>query len=289
MSALDNAGASPRRDGGGADDGGGPGDRGGAGVKPTLYVISGSHACATAMLMLAHKRIGYRRVRLPTGLHPMAVRALGFPGHKESIRKVHGHTGRSLALLDRLGTVPALRYGSRRVQTNRRIARFLDEVRGDPPLFPSDAQRRQAVEEAEAWGDEIFQMSARRLGLTGSLNGLDSFRDRGNSGRLGALLSPSEKLRVLGARGVAGRAFEANAQVEGQLVRELPALLDQIDAWLGMGVLGGERLNAADFMIAPSIALIAYRLDLRPQIEARPTGAYVERVLPEPPLSAPRG
>ena len=57
-----------------------------------------------------------------------------------------------------------------------------------------------------------------------------------------------------------------------------------IDAWLAAGVLGGEQLNAADYMIAPSIALIAYRLDLRPQIEARPAGAYVERVLPEPPL-----
>ena len=255
--------------------------------RPTLYVISGSHACRAAMLMLAHKRIGYRRVQLPTGMHPLAVRALGFPGHKQSIRSVHGRTGRSLALLDRLGTVPALRYGSQRVQTNRRIARFLEGVQGEPPLFPAAAERRRAVEEAEAWGDEVFQMAARRLGLTGSLNGLDNFRDRGNSGRLGALLSPSEQLRVLGARGVAGMAFQANAQVEGELMQELPALLDKVDAWLAAGVLGGEQLNAADFMIAPSIALIAYRLDLRPQIEARPVGAYVERVLPEPPLPAP--
>jgi glutathione S-transferase len=257
-------------------------------ARPTLYVICGSHACATSMLMLAHKRIDYRRVQLPTGLHPMAVRALGFPGHKQPIREVHGRTGRALALLDRLGTVPALRYGSQRVQTNRRIARFIDELRSDPPLFPADARRRRAVEEAEAWGDEVFQMSARRLGLTGSLKGLDNFRDRGNSGRLGALLSPNEKLRVLGARGVAGAAFQANAQVEGQLLAELPALLDRVDAWLGTGVLGGEQLNAADFTIAPSIALIAYRLDLREQIEARPAGAYVERVLPEPPLPTPR-
>jgi glutathione S-transferase len=234
-------------------------------ARPTLYVISGSHACRTAMLMLEHKQLEYRRVRLP-------------------IREVEGKTGRSLALLDRLGTVPALRYGSRRVQTNRRIARFLDEIEAHAPLFPADEERRRAVEEAEAWGDEIFQMSARRLGLTGSLAGLDNFRDRGNSGRLGALLSPSERLRVLAARGVTSVAFKANAQVEGQLVAELPGLLDRIDAWLAAGVLGGENLNAADYMIAPSIALIAYRLDLRAQIDARPAGTYVERVLPEPPL-----
>jgi glutathione S-transferase len=77
-------------------------------ARAKLYVISGSHACRTAMLMLAHKRIAYRQVRLPTGMHPMAVRALGFPGHKAPIRTVEGGTGRSLALLDSMGTVPAL-------------------------------------------------------------------------------------------------------------------------------------------------------------------------------------
>ena len=255
-------------------------------ARATLYVISGSHACATAKLMLEHKQIAYRRVQLPTGVHPFAVRVLGFPGHKAPIREVEGETGRSLALLDRLGTVPALRYGTERVQTNRRIARFLEEVEPQAPLFPADVGRRAEVEAAVAWGDEVFQMSARRLGLTGSLSGLDGFRDRGNSGRLGALLSPNEILRVLASRGVTSVAFKANAQVEDQLVAELPGLLDRIDAWIATGVLGGEQLNAADYMIAPSIALIAYRLDLRPKIEARPAGEYVERVLPEPPLPA---
>jgi glutathione S-transferase len=254
-------------------------------ARPTLYVISGSHACRSAMLMLEHKQLAYRRVRIPTGMHPFAVRALGFPGHKQAIRKVQGRTGRSLALLDRLGTVPALRMGSQRVQTNRRIARFLDRAQPEPALFPADPGRRGAVEEAEEWGDEVFQMAARRLGLTGSLRGLDNFHDRGNSGRLGALLSPNERLRVLTARGVTAAAFKANAEAEDQLVRELPPLLDRIDAWIAAGVLGAQQLNAADFMIAPSIALISYRLDLRPQIEARPLGAYVEGVLPEPPLA----
>jgi hypothetical protein len=106
-----------------------------AGVQVKLYVICGSHACSTAMLMLDHKGIAYRRVQLPTGMHPMAVRALGFPGHKAPIRSVEGSTGRSLALLDRLGTVPALRYGAERVQTNRRIARGVTSV-----AFKANAQ-----------------------------------------------------------------------------------------------------------------------------------------------------
>jgi len=254
--------------------------------EPRLYVISGSHACRSAMLMLAHKQVSYRRVRLPTGLHPMLVRALGFPGHKAPIRTVDGGTGRTLALLDRMGTVPALRWGSERVQTNRRIARFLERVVPEPSLFPSEPTHRRAVEEVEAWGDEVFQMAARRLGLTGSLKGLDNFRDRANSGRLGPLLSPNERVRVLAARGVTSVAFQANAEAERQLVRELPALLDQIDGWIATGVLNGPELNAADFVIAPSLALIAYRRDLRADIEARPAGALMERVLPEPALAS---
>ena len=219
-------------------------------------------------------------------MHPFAVRALGFPGHKQPIRERRGRArGRSLALLDRLGTVPALRFGSERVQTNRAhraLSRATCEP--EPPLFPADAQRRRDVKQAEAWGDEVFQMAARRLGLTGSLNGLDNFRDRGNSGRLGALLSPSERCACSAARGVTATAFKANAQVEGQLVASCRRCSTGSTHGSPPACSAAQQLNAADFMIAPSLALIAYRLDLRAQIEARPAGACVERVLPEPPL-----
>ena len=39
-----------------------------------LYVIPGSHACRSAMLMLDHKQLPYRRVEVTTLLHPLAVR-----------------------------------------------------------------------------------------------------------------------------------------------------------------------------------------------------------------------
>jgi glutathione S-transferase len=146
-----------------------------------LYVIPGSHSCRAAMLMLAHKRIGYRRVTLPTGAHPVLLRALGFAGNREPIRSVDGATNRSLATFDRLGTVPALRFGGERVQRSRVIARFLDGVRPQPPLFPVDAERRSAVEAAEQWGDETFQMAARRLALTGASHGLDTLHQRANA------------------------------------------------------------------------------------------------------------
>jgi glutathione S-transferase len=63
---------------------------------------------------------------------------------------------------------------------------------------------------------------------------------------------------------------------------ELPGMLDQIDAWVAEGVLGGPELNAADFMVAPSLALILYRPDAMPLFEGRPSLELVDRLLPEP-------
>jgi glutathione S-transferase len=63
-------------------------------------------------------------------------------------------------------------------------------------------------------------------------------------------------------------------------VQELPALLDRIDAWIAEGVLGGPELNAADFMVAPSLALILYRPDVMPMFEGRPALGLVDRLLP---------
>ena len=40
-------------------------------------------------------------------------------------------------------------------------------------------------------------------------------------------------------------------------------MLDRIDAWIADGVLNGPQLNVADFMVAPSLALILYRDDVR--------------------------
>ena len=251
-----------------------------SGARARLYVIPGSHACRAAILMLEHKRVPYRLVTLPTGAHSTIVRLLGFPGNATPIRSVDGRTHAALALLDKLGTVPALALGDERVQTNRRIARHLDAIQPEPPLFPAERAARAAVEEAEAWGDEVLQMAARRLALAAGARGLRELHDRGGSGRLGALLSDNERKRIVDARLAARIAFRANPDSEHVLLGELPSMLDRIDAWIARGVLGGDALYAADFIIAPSIALLCYRDDLREPIEARPAGALMERILP---------
>jgi glutathione S-transferase len=252
-------------------------------TKTTVYAIAGSHACRTATLMLEHKRIPYRRVVLPSGPHPLLIRALGFPGNREPIRAFDGATPSHLRLLDRLGTVPALRMGTERVQTNRQIARFLERLHPEPALFPSDVERWRAVEEAERWGDQTLQMAARRVALASSL---DHMSMRGADGRLGPLLSRSSSMRVVLSR-TAGGLFNANAGNEAELLAEIPAMLDRIDGWIADGVLGAHELNAADFMIAPSVALLSYHRALREQISARPVGALIDRLLPEPQMGAP--
>jgi len=249
-------------------------------MRARLYVIPGSHACRCAMLMLAHKGIPYELRELPSGTHPMIVRLLGFPGNRAPIRSVDGRTHAALGVLDRLGTVPALTFDGERIQTNRRIARFLDRAQPHPPLFPAGESARAAVEEAEAWGDEVLQMAARRIVMAAAARGARELHDGGGSGRLGALLVGNERVRILGSRLAGPIVFRANATGERALLAELPSMLDRIDRWIAHGVLGGPDLYAADYMIASSVALLSYRHDLRDEIERRRVGALIDRVLP---------
>jgi glutathione S-transferase len=250
-------------------------------MKPKLYVILGSHACRTGILMLEHKGIDYERVELPTGLHPFLVRLRGFTRENAPPRNVGGRRPRMLARADRMGTVPALQMNGDRIETNREIARFLERAQPDPPLFPGDSGARRAVEEAERWGDEVFQMTARRLVLAACMHP-DVLENRANDGRLGPLLWHNETVRLYGAKMIARFVFRANQNAEDDLLAALPEQLDRIDSWMQAGVLGGNELNAADFMIAPSLALLTYRSDVRPEIERRPVISLLDRILPEP-------
>jgi hypothetical protein len=56
--------------------------------------------------------------------------------------------------------------------------------------------------------------------------------------------------------------------------------LDQIDAWIEEGLLGGEELNAADFQIAPNVSALLLAEDLAPFVRGRPAEAWAARVAP---------
>src|SRR5947209_5652433 len=153
----------------------------------TLYVIPGSHACRSAMLMLEHKQVPYRRVDVVTLLHPLVVRLHGFDAGGQT-RSAGGRRTWGLRLGDRLGTVPALAANGDRISTNHGIARFLDEHHSGPPLFPADPDQRAAVEEAEHWANETLQMAARRLPGAWAVSDPTAFSLASGDGRLGYLL-----------------------------------------------------------------------------------------------------
>ena len=247
----------------------------------TLYVIPGSHACRAAILMLEHKRVAYRRVDIVTLLHPLAVRLHGFDAGGQT-RSAGGHRTFGLRLGDRLGTVPALAANGDRISTNHGIARFLDERYPEPPLFPADPDRRAAVEAAEGWANETLQMAARRIVGVAALRDPVAFSHSTGDGRLGYLLYRRALTRRLVAPRILRGVFATSARADADLLRELAAMLDRIDAWIADGVLGGAQLSAADFMIAPSLALILYRPDVQPLFEGRPALELVDRLLPEP-------
>jgi glutathione S-transferase len=233
-------------------------------VTAKLYVIPSSHPSRTARLMLEAKGIDYKRVDLMPVISKGALRALGFPGV----------------------TVPALKLDGERIQGSREIARALDRIAPEPPLFPSDPEARAKVEEAEQWGDEVLQPVARRA----VWNALRRDRSPLRSYSAGARLGIPIGLAIRTAAPIVAMSARFNEATDDRVREDLAALpekLERIDAWIAGGVLGGEPPNAADLQIATSVALLMTLDDLRPAIEPRLAGQLAKRIDPEFPGRAP--
>jgi glutathione S-transferase len=138
------------------------------------------------------------------------------------------------------------------------------------------------VEEAERWANETLQMAARRFGLGWSVRDPKGAARSTADGRMGYILYRRESMRRLIIPQIGRRIFAVGPKSDDELRAEMPKLLDRIDAWIADGVLGGEQPNAADLMIAPSLAAILYRPDVMPLFEGRPALELVDRLLPEP-------
>lgn len=233
-------------------------------MKARLYVIPASHPSIAVQLMLDQKGIAYKRTDLLPVISKGVLRVLGFPGK----------------------TVPALKIDGSKVQGSRQIARELDRLRPQPPLFPTDPDKRAAVEEAERFGDEELQHPIRQIlwwSIKKDKAPLRSYSEGSKLGLpIGLAMKTAAPIVALSAR--FNEASDENARAD---LAALPALLDKVDAWIAAGVLGGTDLNAADFQIAPSIGLAMTLDDLRPAIEGRPAGALAKRVVPDYPGHTP--
>ena len=229
-----------------------------------LFTIPGSHPGMAVRLMLEYKGIPYKRTDLLPVISKGALKAMRFP-------RV---------------TVPAIRIDGRRVQGSREIARELDRVRPEPPLFPADPARRVAVEEAERFGDEDLQHPIRQIlwwAMKKNTAPLASYSEGARIGvPIGLAVRTAAPIVALSAR--FNEASDANVRRD---LGALPGMLQRVDDWIAEGVLGGEQLYAADFQIAPSIRLAMTLDDLRPAIENRPAGELALRVVPEYPGRMP--
>ena len=232
--------------------------------RATLYVIPGSHPAMAARRMLEQKGIDYKRVDLMPVVSRGVLKVMRFPGI----------------------TIPSLRIGRRRITGSREIAKALDEVKPDPPLFPSDPAQRVQVEDAERWGDEILQNAVRRI-LWNAIK-----RDRGplRSFLDGAKIGVPHGMAVATAAPIIAAELRINDVTDEAVEADLaafPGWLDRVDGWIEGGVLGGEPPNAADFQIAAALALAMTLDDLRPEIEGRPAGELSKRLVPHFPGKVP--
>ncbi len=233
-------------------------------MEAHLYVLPASHPAFTARLMLEHKAIPYKRTDLMPVISKGVLRALGFPGV----------------------TVPALKIDGDRVQGSRQIARELDRLRPEPPLFPADPERRAAVEEAEAWGEEVLQPPLRQILWWTFKRDRSSMASYSEGSKLGIPVGLAMKTAAP-VIAISVRVNEADDETVRNSLAAFPGMLDKVDAWIAAGVLGGEQRNAADFQIATSLRLAMTLDDLRPAIEDRPAGKLATALAPEYPGHTP--
>lgn len=205
--------------------------------------------------MLDHAAIEYKRRDLISFAHRGMIRALGFPAP----------------------TVPALRLDGRRVQGTRAIARAVG-------LAPEDPERI----EIERWGDEVLQPLPRRISWWAIRRHPAAARSFLEGARLGVPVA----LAARTVRPIAWASARLNhaddAAVRADL-DALPGLLDQVDGWIGDGLLDAAAPTSADFQVAASVRLLQCFDDLAPSIDARPAGDHARRVIGAFPGRVPSG
>ena len=232
-----------------------------------LYVVHSSHPCETVKQALALKGIPYRTVELPIAAH-VPLQQLRF--------------GR--------GTVPGLQLdGADKVVGSRAILRRLDELVPDPPLLPADPAAREAVLDAEHWGDKVLQRLVRRVLWEALARRPDAIPTYQAASQLPRLPAPVVRLAAPGVIALARRRHGADDETIRDDLRALPGHLDRVDGWIGEGLLGGAQPNAADLQIGASLRLLSTIGDARPLLAGRPSAELAHALFPDYPGNVPAG
>jgi glutathione S-transferase len=164
-------------------------------------------------------------------------------------------------------------------------SRALEAIQPEPSLFSLEAERRRAVEEAEAWGERELQPVPRRIFRWAVVHRMELRRWLA---RAAGMPAPSLTARVMGpvVRYMARKVGANDAGVRAD-VAALPLLLDRVDSLIAAGTIGGEAPNAADYQIGTTVRVLIAFDDLRPLVGSRPAGELALRLLPEYPGPIP--
>lgn len=239
-------------------------------MRLTLYVVHGSHPCAAVEKALELKGLEYTTVEWPPPLHaPMQLMLFG------------------------ARTVPGLKLADdgsvEKISGSRAIMRRLERLAPEPPLFPADPDRLRAVEEAERWGDEVFQPIARELIWDAMRHSPDAMVSYSEGSKIplpdGAIRLSAPLLARLGCA-----LNNTGDDVARTDLQALPGQLDKVDAWIADGTIGDpEHPNAADLQIASTIRLMLTLADVRPMIEGRPSRGLAMALFPSTAGEMPAG
>ncbi|WCB95855.1 hypothetical protein DSM104299_04606 [Baekduia alba] len=231
-----------------------------------LFMIHGSHPCATVEKAFALKGLPFKRIEVVASTQPLVMRLL-FGGR----------------------TVPGVKFADgAKVQGSRAILRALEDRVPSPPLYAGPAGA-SAIAEAERWGDEVFQQIPRRLlwaGFTKHPGAMHAFQEGQRSPKLPKPVVLAASRLVLPIERRINDVDDAGVRAD---LAALPLLLDQVDQYIADGVLNGAQPNAADLQIAPTIRLLYALEDLRPLIDGRPAEAFAFRWFDRPGATVPTG
>ncbi len=183
-----------------------------------------------------------------------------------------------LRRLNPVGKVPVLEHDGTVVSDSSNIARYLDEVFPDPPIYPKSVRDRALCHFLEDWADESLYFFEMGLRFGVRENAPEWSRRASHSEpplirRATEAALPTLMRNVLKAQGIGRRDPEA-------VIEELERHLDALEVWLLEGAwLVGDRLSIADIASYSQLAC-AGETDEGASLLARHPGvlAWMERV-----------
>ncbi len=230
-----------------------------------LFVVPLSHPCMTVRAGLEIKGIEFEEEM---------VQSAGHRGHGDAVEERFGPGHRK---------VPVLTIGDEEIHGSVTILRRLEELVPENPLYPEPIA--DPVREAERWGDEVFQETARRLpfaalhfrpGAMGTFAG-------------GGELDPAGTDFAMAYVRAAWKTLEMTAVSVNEMLTSLPEEIKRIERYAAEGLIDADSPTGADLQIAPSARLLLNIGDLRPMLEGTAAARIARRLFPDYPGDVPVG